>query len=140
MRGKPTVFTPEPAFEDERGVIVNVLEHTAFEHLAYITCNPGAVRGNHYHPNEDQWIFMVVGRMAVRAVDIVTEETWNYMVEEGQLEYMPPGIAHAYHFPKETVFINVTPRGRRDADNNEREGATVPYEVWHGPASAMSNL
>ncbi len=135
VQNEPKVFSPEPAFEDERGVIVNVLEHQQFEHLAFITSTEGSVRGNHFHANEDQWLFIVSGRMAVRAIDIITEEKWNYMVEEGQLEYMPPGIAHAYYFPMDTVMLNITPKGRRDADNEERTEATTPWEVWHGPGS-----
>ena len=127
-RKDPEVTDTKAAFKDARGEIANILD-AAIGHIAVIRSVAGAVRGNHYHKEDDQWIYVVSGRMATRAVDPVTEEKWSYYVEEGQLEYMPPGIAHAYWFPKETVFLNLTPRPR----DMEIKDQTIPWEVWNGP-------
>jgi quercetin dioxygenase-like cupin family protein len=126
---EPAVRAIEIAFEDDNGEIANILD-VAIGHVAVIRSVAGAVRGNHYHKQDEQWIYVASGRMVVRAIDPVTERQWNYYVEEGELEYMPPGIAHAYYFPKETLFLNMTPRPR----DPKLEGQTVPWEVWDGPA------
>ena len=125
---RPEVISIEVAFSDENGEISNIIERL-IGHVAVIHSVEGAVRGNHYHKEDDQWIYVASGRMVVRAVDPVTEEKWNYYVEEGQLEYMPAGIAHAYWFPKETTFLNMTPRPR----DMEIKDQTIPWEVWDGP-------
>ena len=127
-RKDPSVHAVEEAFSDNNGEIYNIID-AAIGHIAAIHSVAGAVRGNHYHKEDDQWIYVVRGRMAVRAVDPVTEEKWSYYVEEGQLEYMPPGIAHAYWFPKDTLFLNITPRPR----DMEIKDQTIPWEVWNGP-------
>ena len=118
----------EIAFDDKNGEIANIIDGS-FGHLAVIHSVEGAVRGNHYHKEDKQWIYVARGRMATRAVDPVTEEKWSYMVEEGQLEYMPPGIAHAYWFPKDTIFLNITPRPR----DPKIQDQTIPWKVWDGP-------
>ncbi len=127
-RKDPSVHAVDEAHSDNNGEIYNILDAT-IGHIAVIHSVAGAVRGNHYHKEDDQWIYVLQGRMAVRAVDPVTEEKWSYYVEEGQLEYMPPGVAHAYWFPKDTLFLNITPRPR----DMEIKDQTIPWEVWDGP-------
>jgi dTDP-4-dehydrorhamnose 3,5-epimerase-like enzyme len=128
----PAVTTVEVAFEDERGDIRNIIQGGNLQHVAVITTVKGALRGNHYHPKQDQFIYVVQGRMFTRAIHVVTEEAVDYYIEEGQLEYMPPMWAHVYSFPLDTIFLNITPTGRRDA-GGEIEGVTVPFKVWEPP-------
>jgi len=129
---RPVVTTIEIAHMDERGAIRNVIQDIRFQHIGVIHSVAGALRGNHYHPDQDQYIYVVQGRMFARAIHIVTEETVAYYVEEGQLEYMPPKWAHVYSFPLDTIFLNITPKGRR-ALGEEIEGVTVPFKVWEPP-------
>ena len=43
-----------PAFEDARGVITDILQHTPVDSVTIITCTKGAVRANHYHKESIQ--------------------------------------------------------------------------------------
>ena len=133
MNHEPKVYEPEVAFEDERGYIINIVEHSTFAHVAIISSASGSIRGNHYHPDQAQWLYVVSGRMVTRAVDVISGQRWNHYVEKKHMEYMPPGIAHAYYFPKNTLMLNITPFGRRHEDGSDIQGVTVPWEVWRGP-------
>ena len=46
MNHEPKVYEPEVAFEDERGYIINIVEHSTFAHVAIISSASGSIRGN----------------------------------------------------------------------------------------------
>ena len=64
-----TVTQPGVAFTDDRGDITNVLEK-GINHVAVITSKAGAVRGNHYHPEDVQHCYLVSGRFESYAKDM----------------------------------------------------------------------
>ena len=39
----------EPVHEDERGIIMDILEDETILHIGLITSKKGCIRGNHYH-------------------------------------------------------------------------------------------
>ena len=57
------------AFTDERGEIKNILENP-INHVAIITSKAGSIRGNHYHPNDTQYCYLINGKFESHAKDI----------------------------------------------------------------------
>ena len=104
-----TVTRLEPAFTDERGDITNVLDNP-IRHVAVITSKAGAVRGNHYHPEDVQYCYLVSGRFESYAKDMNDPEgpVEMQMVEAGSLVLSPPMIAHAQVFLEDSVFLALT--------------------------------
>ena len=64
-----TAIKIEPAFVDKRGSIANILEKEIC-HVAIITSKKGAIRANHYHPKEMQYVYLVSGKYKTYSKDL----------------------------------------------------------------------
>ena len=62
-----------PAFADERGVISNILEKDVC-HVAIITSKSGAIRANHYHPKQIQYVYLISGSYKTFSKDLTKED------------------------------------------------------------------
>lgn len=113
------VIKIKPAFADERGEITNVLEEP-INHVAVITSKKGATRGNHYHPKQVQYVYLVSGRYESISKDISSQDAKEekVIVESGCLVVTPPMTAHAMRFLEDSVFLNLT-TGQRDTEKFE---------------------
>ena len=109
----------EKAFEDERGSIADVLEDETIEHVTLITTAKGAVRGNHFHRETYQWLYVLSGalRYVVRAGEGSLE---SGVVGAGDLLMTGPMEAHALEAVEDTNMIVMTrgPRGGREYESD----------------------
>jgi len=96
---------------DARGWLVKVIEGNE-DHLpprtgeVYLTlANPGESRGNHYHERASEWFTVVQGVARVALADVVTGERIELdpfpPTSDPVTLYVPPGIAHVFHNPRE---------------------------------------
>ena len=122
-----TVKKIEPAFEDERGVISNILEEP-ISHIAIITSKKGAVRANHYHPDQAQNAYLISGRYQSVSKNLKNKnaEIERQIIKPGHLVITPPMIAHAWNVLEDSVMLNLT-TGRRDSKNYEEH--TIKYKL-----------
>jgi len=122
-----TIKKIEPAFSDERGVISNVLEEP-IKHVAIITSKAGSIRGNHYHPEQIQYVYLVSGKYESISKDLNKEnaETETITVEAGSLVITPPMTAHALRFSEDSVFLELTTDSR---DIKDYEKHTQKYKL-----------
>ncbi|MBI4438995.1 cupin domain-containing protein [Candidatus Woesearchaeota archaeon] len=113
-----------PAFKDQRGEISNVLEKP-INHVAVITSKKGSIRGNHYHPEQDQYVYLISGRYESVSKDLRHEDAKNetITIEPGDLVMTPPMIAHAMRFAEDSVMLNLT-TGHRENKNYEQHTKT----------------
>lgn len=95
-----------PALKDDRGFITNVLE-SDIKHVSVIFSMKGAVRGNHYHKQDFQHIFLVSGkyRSESKQVDIPDGRLESLIVEPGDLVITPPMVAHRMTFLEDSIQI-----------------------------------
>ena len=112
-----TVKKIKPAFEDERGAIANILEEP-ISHVAIITSKKGSIRGNHYHPKQVQYEYLISGGYESVSKDIRKKDSKKEkrIIEAGDLVVTPPMVAHAMRFLKDSVMLNLT-TGRRESHN-----------------------
>ena len=117
----------EPAFEDERGIISNILEEP-ITHVAIITSKKGSIRANHYHPEQIQYEFLISGSYESVTKDISVEgaEVETKLIGPSSLVITPPKIAHAMRFLEDSVMLNLT-TGRRDSENFSEH--TIKYKL-----------
>ena len=99
----------DAAFTDERGEIANILSGVPVTHIAICHSLPGTVRGNHWHPDGtgDQYMYVIGGRYVAYARDARGGPLSAQVVGPRMLAKCPPGVAHAYWFVEETVFLNI---------------------------------
>lgn len=127
------IITPD--FSDARGDISNILQGKDFSHLAIITCAAGSVRGNHWHPNDTQFMFMLSGRYEIYTKQMgygdASPVTVQLVDKPMTLAYCPPGIAHAYRFLEDTVFLNIG-KDNRETERFSEHTIRVPIVDSHG--------
>ena len=123
---------PQPAYTDDRGVITDVLVKVPMEHVTLITSCRGSVRGNHYHQDTTQWVYVIEGRLQLLAqkpgqpVQVVE-------VERGALVTHGPMESHTMVALEDSVFMVFTrgPRGGADYESDTFRLAE-PLEVIAG--------
>ena len=111
-----TVKKIKPAFQDERGIIANILEEPIC-HVAIITSKKGSIRANHYHPDQIQYCYLISGRYESTSKNLNEKnaKTEKITVAPGNLVITPPMIAHAMRFLEDSVLLNLD-TGQREPD------------------------
>jgi len=123
------IYHIDPAVKDIRGEIHNLFEGP-IEHVALITSKAETVRGNHYHQEDHEYMYLISGGYESHSVDVKNPEKNQVLqVEPGDLIERPPYIAHAQKFTKNSVLIEFSTR-RRDQGNYETD--SIAYEVTEG--------
>jgi quercetin dioxygenase-like cupin family protein len=64
-------------------------------YIAYVELRAGSIRGNHYHNIKKEWAYVISGKLIMAVEDIATHERASFLMESGDLVFIPPGIAHA---------------------------------------------
>lgn len=119
----------EPAVVDVRGAITNLFEGR-MGHIALITSKKGSVRGNHYHREDHQYIYLVSGAFESHSCDVRHPEKRQVLqVRPGDIVDTPPMIAHAQRFTEDSVFLALSTRER---EQGKYEQDTLAYQVIEG--------
>lgn len=119
----------KPAVSDARGLITNLFEGRV-EHIALITSKKGAVRANHYHKEDHQYIYLVSGAFESHSVDVRNPKQRQVLkVKPGDIIDTPPLIAHAQKFTEDSVFLALSTRQR---ESGKYEADTIAYQVIEG--------
>lgn len=123
---KVTVKHIEPSFSDERGVILDILE-AEIHHTGVITFKKGAVRANHYHKQQDQYTYILSGKIELKSKDMGKEgsPTETHILGVHDLAIVPAHVAHAYKALEDTVMICLTTHER---DMQSYEDDTIRIE------------
>jgi quercetin dioxygenase-like cupin family protein len=109
----------EPAFEDERGKISDIITGKEIQHVNLITFKKGAIRANHYHKESFHFNYVLKG-----SLKIVTEDfkgvTESAVVGTGDLIEIPQMVKHALTALDDTDLLVFT-RGPRGGENYEKD-------------------
>jgi len=117
----------DPSYSDERGAISNILEEP-INHVAIITSKKGSIRGNHYHPDQVQYVYLVSGKYEDVSKDLSNKNARkeSRIIEAGSLVITPPMVAHAMRFLEDSVLLNLT-TDHRDSDKYAEH--TKKYDI-----------
>lgn len=117
------------ALVDERGTITNIFEGR-IEHVAFITSKKGSVRGNHYHKEDHQYIYLISGSYDSHCCDVRRPEKKQVLhVKAGDIVYTPPMIAHAQKFTEDSAFLALSTRQR---EGGKYEEDTIAFSIIEG--------
>lgn len=86
--------------EDERGFAVKLFKGKQLKdiyNIHLISLNPGAVRGNHFHPTQTEYIYVLGNQAKLVTVDCATDERSIKIIDGKRcpLIIVPPKVAHA---------------------------------------------
>jgi uncharacterized RmlC-like cupin family protein len=108
-----------PAFQDQRGQITDIIQHTPFDSVSIITCVCGADRGNHYHKESIQYTYVLSGRIRARTQSPDGPvEVADLVV--GDLLESPPLVRHALLALEDSIVLIITrgPRGGKGYEDD----------------------
>ena len=101
-----------PSFVDERGEITNVID-ARIQSVIMVTSKAGAIRGNHYHKQQVQYVYLMSGKFQFLTKDVASDgPIESVVIEAGDLVTTQPMVAHTMHFLEDSVFLafGTTPR------------------------------
>ncbi len=104
-----TVTKIKPAFSDDRGAIIDVLE-AEVHHTGIITFSGDAVRANHYHKKQTQYTYITMGKVELKTKDAKNPDApvEKFLLEPGDLATIPPFTIHAYRALEPTSMLCLT--------------------------------
>lgn len=107
------------SFQDARGQIIDVLKRENVEYATIITSRKGAVRGNHFHKDTVQYLYVLSGalRVATQMPGAAKEEA---VLQAGDMVVNTPNESHAFEALEDTTFLVLT-RGPRGGEDYEKD-------------------
>lgn len=122
----------EPAFADERGTITDIVQDIPFTHATIITSRAHAIRGNHYHKDTWQYLYMLEGRMRL-TTRFPDREAESIVLSKGDLVVTEPYEQHAMRALEDCAFL-VLSRGPRGGSDFESDTFRLdPQELLERP-------
>lgn len=109
----------KPDFKDERGIVQDILTREQIDYVSLITSKKGAVRGNHYHKETVQWLYLYSGKLKS-----LTQKDGRAIIARmmypGDLLITDKMEKHAVMALKDSVFFVFTrgPRGGKDYEKD----------------------
>jgi len=98
----------EPPFIDNRGTIQNIL-NIPINSVALITSNAGAIRSNHWHKENDHYLYIISGSVEYYERDL-NEDGRNIkplIFKSGDIFYTPPLKVHKVIFLEHTIMLSL---------------------------------
>jgi uncharacterized RmlC-like cupin family protein len=78
-------------------------------YIAFIELKAGTQRGNHFHKQKFEWIYVLTGEFLLRAEDVETHERQSLTVRGGDLLNIRPGLAHVLDIHQSGQAIEFSP-------------------------------
>ena len=111
------ISTPQISFEDNRGIIKDILFREPVDAITLIQSKKGVVRGNHYHKDTTQWVYVLSGQLQ-SLTQKENEPVVEQIVDSGDLTVAEPMEKHTLVAVEDTEFFVFT-KGPRGGDSYE---------------------
>lgn len=105
-------------FEDDRGVIRDILTKEELDSVTLITSKKGSSRANHYHKKTVQWTYLLSGR--VKYISKINDVVSDVVMEVGDLVKSDVFEAHAFYALEDSELLILT-RGPRSGEDYESD-------------------
>ena len=109
----------QPNRKDDRGEITDIIVDEPIEYVTLITQAKGSTRGNHYHKETVQSVYILEGRIKM-LTRLPGEETVETVLEKGDLAFTDRMEQHAMHALENASFMVFT-RGVRGGEDYEKD-------------------
>ena len=116
------VKEPLELHTDDRGSIVDLFYNEDINHVATVTSEPNAIRGNHYHKKTTQHMLMTKGSLEYWYKPVGSNEKAQMIVaREGDLVSTGPNEIHALRIGPEGNEFVVFSQGIRGGKDYESD-------------------
>lgn len=109
----------QPAFEDERGSITDLIGDDTINAVTLITFAKGAVRANHYHEHTVQWNYVMSGEILL-ATQFPGGERVERILKKGEFAVTRENERHALMgvTDSEVLILTKGPRAGSQYEND----------------------
>lgn len=84
----------KPAFSDDRGHIIDLIDNEEINAVTIVTFTKGAVRANHYHKHTIQWNYVMSGEILL-ATQYPGQDKVERVLKAGDFVITPANERHA---------------------------------------------
>ena len=107
-------------FEDERGIIMDIVSKTDFQHATIITSKKHAIRGDHYHKFTSQYTFILSGSLKYISKKHDSTVVESYILNKNDLVLSPPEEDHLLYAIEDSTLLVLT-CGIRGGEDYEKD-------------------
>lgn len=113
------VTHPKYIYKDDRGEITDILLKENIEYVTLITLAQGNTRGNHYHKETIQFVYILEGKVKLLS-QMPGGPVVPAILEKGDLAVNDPVERHAMTAMEDSMFMVFT-RGIRGGEDYEKD-------------------
>ena len=111
-------FLTQKRFSDARGKAHLIVNDAPLRRVALLSLAPDTgFRGSHVHHHKTEGFYVAAGRAKLEVACSATRETMVLELAEGDLVWMPPGVAHRIKALEPLTFVELTNRPYEKADD-----------------------
>ena len=85
-------------FNDDRGEIKGIINEGNWEESNLIFSKKGSIRGNHYHKETTELIFLIEGKIEIILMDLIVKKKITLVLEENSILKITPYTLHTFKF------------------------------------------
>lgn len=100
------LLKPFHNFHDNRGEIKGIINNGNWEESNFIFSKKGSLRGNHYHKETTELIFVIEGKIEVILMDLISKKKIILVLEENSILKITPYTVHTFKVIRESKWIN----------------------------------
>ncbi|OGU35103.1 MAG: hypothetical protein A2068_06430 [Ignavibacteria bacterium GWB2_35_6b] len=98
------ITTKTPNFIDHRGEITDLIDGFDVNSITLITSKKGAVRGNHFHKQTIQYLYLIEGKLEYFTQHGDSEIT-KTVLNKGDFVETPKNVKHAFKALENSIFL-----------------------------------
>lgn len=91
-------ITPYTQKEDERGLFTGITNVGPWHEVNYLQTKAGAVRGNHYHKEIKEFVFIVKGHVLVEFESVKVADKIKFELRSGEGVIIHPYVLHTFFY------------------------------------------
>lgn len=97
-----------------------------FRYAAVIELRPGTLRGNHYHQQKQETVYLISGEMNLALEEVATGTRETIKLAPGDLVTIPAGVAHAMQPTAPGYAVEISPVRFQPEDTFKRSVLDLP--------------
>lgn len=110
------ILKPNFEFEDERGTLTQLVRE-GFSQFNIIFSKAGVSRGNHYHKENQEAFYVILGRLVLTAKK--EGKTERYTFSQGDMFLVPPFVKHSFFYETDTLLASMYSNGVERPDGTK---------------------
>ena len=103
--------------KDGRGGIFTWVPEKPIKEFNLVQFSKGKIRGNHYHPDFDEYILIVAGAFSVVTIDPISKEEIAMIASKGVCLFIPKNTPHALVASSDATCVSFLTKCWDDCEN-----------------------